>query len=217
MLSTDEMLDVLLAFVAANSEAYTWIVRRLVLLDKYSSKKTIEFMKRVKLDGDTGRAWCAMARACEWCGGAFGEENVCTAALCDLTSGESTWGFNFCNPCLEKNIVRMERFDLSQPPKQKGPSRFDQRIFDRRLGLPGTDDLHRRINHTFFVTFLLSEPGARPAITQRVRAHDMRAFVDSFQPHLESHNRARLRALMDTDSGEESEDVLDEIVFEQAV
>jgi hypothetical protein len=212
MLSTDEMLDVLLAFVAANSDKYAWLVRCLVLLNKDSSTKTIEYMKRPHLDDDTGRGWCAMARACEWCGGAFGEENVCTADLCDLTSGESTCGFHFCNPCLEKNILKMERSDLSQPPRQVGPSRFDQRIFDRRLGLPGTADLHRRINHTFFVTFLLSEPGARPAITQRVRAHDMRAFIESFQPYLDAHD-ARMREREEEFSDDSSDDDFSEVVL----
>jgi hypothetical protein len=40
----------------------------------------------------------------------------------------------------------------------------------------------------------------------------MRAFIESFQPHLDAHDGAR----QDTDSGaEESEDGFDEIVFEQ--
>ena len=100
----------------------------------------------------------------------------------------------------------MERFDLSPPPKQVGGSRFDQRIFNRRLGLPGTEDLHRRINHTFFVTFLLSERGERPAITQRARAHDMRAFIESFQPHLDAHDAQR-------EEESSSDDDFSEIVF----
>ena len=217
MLDTHVVSEVLLGFARKNGDQYAFILRLMVLINKYTSTKTIEFMKRPHLDNDTGRAYCALVGACEWCGGAFGAQTTkCTATLCDLTSGECIWGMNFCNPCLEKNVVKMERSDLSQPPKQFGPSRFDQRIFDRRLGLPGTDDLHRRINHTFFVTFLLSERGERPAITKRARAHDMRAFVDSFGPHLDAHDaRMRERALMDTDSVEESEeDGFDEIVFE---
>ena len=105
----------------------------------------------------------------------------------------------------------MERFDLSPPPKQVGGSRFDQRIFNRRLGLPGTEDLHRRINHTFFVTFLLSERGERPAITQRARAHDMRAFIESFQPHLDAHD-ARMREREEESSDDSGDDDFSEVV-----
>lgn len=214
MLDTHVVSEVLLGFARKNGDQYAFILRLMVLINKYTSTKTIEFMKKPHLEYDAGRAFCVLASACEWCGGALGAPTACNESLCNLTSGECTWGINFCNPCLEKNIVRMERFDLSQPPKQVGGSRFDQRIFDRRLGLPGTDDLHRRINHTFFVTFLLSERGERPAITQRARAHDMRAFVDSFQPHLDAHDEAHRREISDTDSSSDSEG-FDDIHFEK--
>lgn len=197
MLDTHVVSEALLGVALDNGDQYAFILRLMVLINKDTSKKTIAYMRQPDTQNDQGLFFCTLVRACEWCGCGFGASTPSTADFFDLSTGLSTYNMLLlCSDCFNDNVVRLERLAVGY--RQMGVARLDHRIFDEKFGLPGTSELLGRLGGRD-VCFLMGRD--KPAVTARVRTHDMKGFVESFQPHLDAfdmQNRVRLLEMMST-------------------